>query len=125
MPAQVGALDALVMLVAILVGLALGALVAWASLLLRTGHPSRPQPEERGVAMPSRAWDEERPSRRSLVLFVLALGEMMLAGLILAVLSAQPWLGLEGNRMAVVLFSLLLLLLVLSSAVGEWRAVRR
>jgi len=125
MPAQVGALDVLVLLVAILVGLALGALVAWASLLLRTGHGARPMPGEGATPVPPTARGEAPRPRTTLVAIVLALMEMALIGLILSALTLQPWLGLEDEAMGLVLLSSIVLVMVLITAVGERRGARR
>jgi hypothetical protein len=93
MPAQVGALDALVMLVAILVGLALGALVAWASLLLRTGHPSRPMPGGMDVRAASGGEDSAVPpvAVAATTIYLIVLPLCLLIPLVPSVLD---WLGI-------------------------------
>lgn len=106
MPAQVGALDALVLLVAILVGLALGALVAWASLLLRTGHVARPMPGERTDAAPPavQGTDPYRPALE-IPITLLSLA-MLMAIMIWMVPSTVPWMDLgDGSPQVRIIIS--------------------
>lgn len=126
MPATVGALDALVLLVAILVGLALGALVAWASLLLRTGRPSRPQPCERGgrTRPPSRT--ESRLPPALVMASTLALFSLLVQFLIGVVPSVVPWEGPEGPLPGIpLIIASIVFVMVLTTAVGEWRGARQ
>jgi hypothetical protein len=95
--------DLLVLLAALLVGLVMGGLLGWASLLVRTGHPPRPQeggPSRAMRARPSTGPEGGAPTALSVVLLLAAV-----AVVLLAVPSAAPWpiegIGLPGGPVAV------------------------
>ena len=85
------AADLLVLLVALLVGLLLGGVLAWVAMLLRTGHPLRPQVGEWGAMPPppGKAHGAVRPEPGSRVVALGALAAIVAAGLV-ALLVAAP-----------------------------------
>jgi len=125
-----GAVDLLVLLLAILVGLLLGGLLAWVPLLLRTGHPARPQVGEWGAMPPPHGKAREaagvEPGSRTLAMGALA--ALAGAGLValLAAPPAGPWgdaLGhLPGGALTV---SAGALAVAIAFAVPAWMGVRR
>jgi hypothetical protein len=124
------AVDLLVLLVALLVGLLLGGVLAWVPLLLRTGHPPRPQVGEWGAMPPPRgkARAVARPEPESREAALGALVALVGAGLV-ALLAARPagtWgdaLGrLPGGALTVSVASLAV---AIAFAVPAWMGVRR
>jgi len=124
------AVDLLVLLVALLVGLLLGGVLAWLPLLLRTGHPPRPQVGEWGAMPPprGRARGAARPEPGSRVMALGAFVALVGAGLI-ALLAAPPagtWgdaLGhLPGGSLTV---SVGALAVAIAFAIPAWMGVRR
>jgi hypothetical protein len=87
--------DLLVLLAALLVGLVMGGLLGWASLLLRTGHPPRPQqgePPSARRARPPTAPATGPPPALAVVLLLAAV-----AVIFLVAPSTAPW-PLEGGE---------------------------
>jgi len=124
------AVDLLVLLVALLVGLLLGGVLAWVPMLLRTGHPPRPQVGEWGAMPPPRGKDRGavRPEPGSGAVALGALTALVAAGLVV-ILAAPPagtWgdaLGrLPGGALTV---SVGALAVAIAFAVPAWMGVRR
>jgi len=124
------AVDLLVLLLALLVGMLLGGVLAWVPMLLRTGHLPRPQVGEWGAMPPPRGKPSEaaRPEPGSRVVALGALAAIVAAGLV-ALLAAPPagaWgdaIGrLPGGELTL---SAAALAAAIAFAVPAWMGVRR
>ena len=124
------AADLLVLLVALLVGLLLGGVLAWAPMLLRTGHPPRPQTGEWGAMPPpgGRPRGAARREPRASAFALLALVAIVAAGAV-ALLAAPPagaWSDaaddLPGGALLVPACALAV---AVAYAVPAWMGVRR
>lgn len=79
----------LVLLAAVLVGIVTGGLLGWASLLVRTGHPPRPQEGESSRAPRARPPAEVETGAPPALSVLLLLATVAL--LFLVAPSAAPW----------------------------------
>jgi NADH:ubiquinone oxidoreductase subunit 3 (subunit A) len=112
-----------VLLVSLIVGIALGALLAWVPRLLGTGHPPRRQPAEIGAASPSEE-GRERGVGLELLVAVLAFIVLMLIALSMTPGAAEWMVDISDVPGGHVIISFAVLIVAVVYALPVWMGVR-